>query len=489
MSQIPRLCRWLLNAVAPVVPASLRCDWRREWHGELWHWIGARVAAGDPEASRAAFSHCLGAVSDAVHLRRADAPTRLAIRRITGHPATPISLAGLALMLVALLSGLEHTRQLSRPLPYSDPDQVIIVRQVKPFFGGRLGFPLSKVSNWDGAITLQSVAAYTGFRALVSSHGATDVSAAAVDGDFFRVLGVKPAAGQLFNELDWRNCTDCVVVSTRFWRDFLDSDPAAVGASYPIAGRRQRVVGILPAGFWFFSDTPDVFMLTRHAGFLDERSSLVYVVARMERHVEPELAAWEMRNLYRNLRPLVASRGNLEAVRMSELTHEPLYRWLTPLALLVLTVAGPLVWLLPQRRMRLRSVAHVIANLSAVTLVVGVLVVELVHSRATVVSGARGFGPETLSLWLVTVGIVMAITWAWHDRRRRCRTCLARLAMPVQMGSLGHVLMEAMSTEMVCPNGHGMLWTPEDSLESHPEDQWLRLDESWQELFPASHKH
>ena len=60
--------------------------------------------------------------------------------------------------------------------------------------------------------------------------------------------------------------------------------------------------------------------------------------------------------------------------------------------------------------------------------------------------------------------------------------------MPVQVGSRGHVLMEWMSTELVCPNGHGMLWAPEDPLESHPKDRWLQLDDSWQDLFEHSNK-
>ena len=72
-----------------------------------------------------------------------------------------------------------------------------------------------------------------------------------VSGEFFNVLGVRPALGRLFSAADDRaGCgASSVVVSYAFWRDQLGSDPYAIGRTLRIGRHPVPIVGVTRAGF------------------------------------------------------------------------------------------------------------------------------------------------------------------------------------------------------------------------------------------------
>lgn len=87
----------------------------------------------------------------------------------------------------------------------------------------------------------------------------------------------------------------------------------------------------------------------------------------------------------------------------------------------------------------------------------------------------------TLGVWLVTVGLFSLIL---RDQRRRCRTCVHRLIMPVRSGSWGHVaLFGRPKTELICPFGHGTLSIDELQITGGPVLDWQPHDDDiWKEL-------
>jgi len=87
----------------------------------------------------------------------------------------------------------------------------------------------------------------------------------------------------------------------------------------------------------------------------------------------------------------------------------------------------------------------------------------------------------TLGVWLVGAGLLSLALW---DQRRRCRTCLRRLIMPLKTGSWGHiVLLGRPTTEMICPFGHGTLYIEELQLGGHQYRDWHAHDgDIWKEL-------
>lgn len=85
-----------------------------------------------------------------------------------------------------------------------------------------------------------------------------------------------------------------------------------------------------------------------------------------------------------------------------------------------------------------------------------------------------------LGFWLFASGLGWLIVW---DQRYRCRTCLRRLRMPIQMGSWNHLLLDAPRTEYICPYGHGTLRVDEFQLTGHHEPDWQPHEDMWKELF------
>jgi hypothetical protein len=97
-----------------------------------------------------------------------------------------------------------------------------------------------------------------------------------------------------------------------------------------------------------------------------------------------------------------------------------------------------------------------------------------------------GFTFLTFVVWLIGAGMFSMILW---DQRRRCRTCLRRLIMPIATGSWGHMVMFGRPrTELICPYGHGTLRIDELQItgrhgpdwEPHDDDIWKELESYYQ---------
>ncbi len=71
-----------------------------------------------------------------------------------------------------------------------------------------------------------------------------------VSPDYFSILGVDAQRGRLLSaELDMPGDAPVVVISDRFWRTSLNSDPNAVGQTLRLNGQNATIVGITPRNF------------------------------------------------------------------------------------------------------------------------------------------------------------------------------------------------------------------------------------------------
>ena len=78
----------------------------------------------------------------------------------------------------------------------------------------------------------------------------TRVFAARVTASFFALLGVNASQGRTFlEEENQPGQAPVVILSDRFWRSRLGSDPAVVGRTLRLDGQPAVVVGVLPPGF------------------------------------------------------------------------------------------------------------------------------------------------------------------------------------------------------------------------------------------------
>ena len=137
---------------------------------------------------------------------------------------------------------------LFRPLPFADPDGVLLVRTT-----WRQMTSSFSVGNWADVNRQQHsfeyfVPAHAESFNLAGTDAPENVTGARVGADYFAMLGVRPALGRSFlAEEDAPGRGDVVVLSDGLWRRRFGSDPRVVGSQVRLDGRPHTVVGVMPA--------------------------------------------------------------------------------------------------------------------------------------------------------------------------------------------------------------------------------------------------
>jgi putative ABC transport system permease protein len=191
-----------------------------------------------------------------------------ALRRSPGFSiAVVLTLAIGIAAAVAVFAALEAA--LLRPLPYADPDALVLGRTTYP---GGVNWT-SSAQDWadirDQTEGLSHLAAITGFSNGTTVTGPTEplrAQRALASGDLFSTLGVDPALGRSFTaEESVLGGPEVAIVGNDFWREALESDPAIVGKTLDLDGRSTTIVGVMPAGFRFLFDV-DLWLPLRMEG-------------------------------------------------------------------------------------------------------------------------------------------------------------------------------------------------------------------------------
>jgi predicted permease len=147
---------------------------------------------------------------------------------------------------------------LLRPLPAADPDRLVAVfttdeRNRGAFLNHMPTSPLNFEDYRKGAGDVFSgMVARVGLPLAFSGKGEPEqIFGEMVSGDFFGVLGVKPALGRVFlpDEDKVPGASLVTVLSHGFWQRRLGGDPAVVGREITLNGHAFSVVGIAPDGF------------------------------------------------------------------------------------------------------------------------------------------------------------------------------------------------------------------------------------------------
>jgi putative ABC transport system permease protein len=183
-----------------------------------------------------------------------------------------------------------------RPLPYRDPDRLVLVEHLRP--DGRSG-AVSAPNFRDfasGSRAFESLAAYRRETvALTSASPAQSLAAAVVTPNLFATLGVAPRVGRGFAEGE----AQVVVLTDRGWRRITGGDPAAVGRTIAIDHQTATVIGVLPRDLrYVLADDVDVFLpLARpfDAALAAQRDAhYLGVVGRLAPGVTPAQASAEL---------------------------------------------------------------------------------------------------------------------------------------------------------------------------------------------------
>jgi putative ABC transport system permease protein len=194
-----------------------------------------------------------------------------------------------------------------RPLPYPNPDRLVIISSAQPTERGVKTFSTWSPVSYEGlrrrVTTFDDLTAYTSIDAQLTGRGEPlQVRALDVSPNFFATLGVNPARGRAF--LTGAAAPDddrAAIVSDRLWRTALNADPGIVGQSITIDGLPRTVVGVLTPDFSFRPVVPRLGELPATDIFLPDRwpgdtgtSAFLWLLGRMKSGVTPERAVAEL---------------------------------------------------------------------------------------------------------------------------------------------------------------------------------------------------
>ena len=182
---------------------------------------------------------------------------RFGLRMLWKRPGfTAVALAVLALGVganTAIFSVVNAV--LLRPLPYPGAERVVAFDGVNASKGIReSNMSAPDFADWrEQAGSFEALALYSAGNAnLTGGDEPERVTAANVTPDFFRVIGVGAARGRALLAEDGAPSGEPVaVLSHGLWVRRFGGDPAAVGRTIDMGGRKLQVVGVMPEGFDF----------------------------------------------------------------------------------------------------------------------------------------------------------------------------------------------------------------------------------------------
>ena len=144
---------------------------------------------------------------------------------------------------------------LLRPLPYPEPDRLVMVSEVNDT-GGENSVAGGVFLDWRRHATrFEALALIAPARFNLRGNGPPErLVGQEVSHEFLRVLGIVPLVGRGFLPEDDRpgGRNDVVVITKELWRSHFGGDPSIVGRRIVLNEIPRTVIGILPAGAWLF---------------------------------------------------------------------------------------------------------------------------------------------------------------------------------------------------------------------------------------------
>src|SRR5208282_2535791 len=146
---------------------------------------------------------------------------------------------------------------LLRPLPYAEPDRIMAIYEINSK-GTRSRLADPNFDDFrDQNHSFQAIAKYGDFIVSVSGGSQpTRTSVAAVTPEFFRVFRVQPIIGRDFSAGDnKKGAAPVVLASYGYWSQYLGASRDLSQSRLKINNEVFSIIGVLPAGFQFPTDT------------------------------------------------------------------------------------------------------------------------------------------------------------------------------------------------------------------------------------------
>ena len=240
---------------------------------------------------------------------------------------------------------------LLNPLPYPDPDQVVIASNTSPTLPETwISYP--DFLDWvRDNHSFSSLAAYESLVSLnLLGQGEPErVSATEISSAFFLTLGVTPVLGRNLSPAeDQLNGPPAVILSGGFWKTKLGGSPDIVGKAINLDGTDYTVVGVLPENFYFCCENisfrlSDVYVpigADRNPWMRDRKFHPgIYAIGRLKPGVALAQARADMDGMARSLAVAYPDTDKDQDIRVTPL-KQVMVRDIRPFLLVLLAAVG-----------------------------------------------------------------------------------------------------------------------------------------------------
>jgi putative ABC transport system permease protein len=187
---------------------------------------------------------------------------------------------------------------LLRPLPYDDPDRLIMIRETKlPEFRDFSVGP-GDFLDWKKQNTIfeRLVAMNISSLTLIGAGDPEMITGMRVTDGFFAMLGARPQIGRDFlPEEDQPGRDNVVILSHGLWQSRFGGNPNIINQAITLSGRSYTVIGVMPSTFRFGDRGAEFWRpMAFTAGQAQQRGRSVVVIGRLRPGVALDHARLEM---------------------------------------------------------------------------------------------------------------------------------------------------------------------------------------------------
>jgi putative ABC transport system permease protein len=239
---------------------------------------------------------------------------KIAVRSLSRVPALWITVAlTLALGIGANAAIFSVVRAvLLRPLANRDEDRLLYVRQSAPGIGdANSTFSIPEIQDiGTGLKTIRELGTFSAIDFSIVGLGTPrEIHAGVVDGNYFDVMGLRPVLGRLLGPSDdGPSAAGAAVLTYRFWRNSLHSDPGVLGKTIRLGSamgtRSAIIVGVLEPSVPYPVETEIISNIVTSPHHLSatmvqgREHRMTEVFARLAPGAELDAARAELRTAY-----------------------------------------------------------------------------------------------------------------------------------------------------------------------------------------------
>jgi putative ABC transport system permease protein len=251
---------------------------------------------------------------------------RYALRQLRKYPAfSLIAVLTLAVGIganAAIFSLVDQV--LIRQLPVYEPDRLVMLQYVgsntghTSAYGGDdhlyFSYPMYRDLRDQNSVFAGVLAMFKAQVGVQWHNTPSLANSELVSGNYFNLLGLKPALGRLFvaDDSATRGASPLVVLSYRYWTQNFASDPSVIGQALLINSSPFTIIGVVQPGFdsVISGSLPDFFVpITMKAQMTpewdeleDRRSSWLNIIARLKPGMTGQQAEAGITPVWRSIR-------------------------------------------------------------------------------------------------------------------------------------------------------------------------------------------